>query len=824
MGGISVGNRREPQIRISVRSLVEFVMRSGDLDNRRTVGAKKEAMQAGSRLHRKIQKRMGSSYRSEVSLKYRVQEEGFDLLIEGRADGIIEEPGKVTVDEIKCIYMDVSRLEEPDPVHMAQAMCYGWFYADLTGANEIGIQITYCNIETEEIRRFHEIKSASQLEEWFRGLVHEYVKWARYLYHHGIRRDECLKELSFPYSYREGQKELAIWAYRAIARKRNLFIQAPTGVGKTLSTIYPSLKAIGEGYGDKLFYLTAKTITRSVAEEAFGILRRKCRLYFSTVTITAKEKLCILEQPDCNPEACPRAKGHFDRVNDAVYEIIQEENGITRELVLEYAKRYNICPFEFCLDISSWVDGVICDYNYVFDPNVKLKRYFSEGEPGQEYLFLVDEAHNLVPRAREMYSASILKEDVLTVKKILKNQPGAKKAVSCLDKCNQALLELKRSQGQEEGKRSVLGDDYEILPQVNLLALHLMSLFGELEGFLNENGEFEDRDLVLEFYFAVRDFLYVYDRLDDSYRIYDRVLPDGRFMVKLMCISPASNLKECLEKGVSTLFFSATILPIQYYKELLSGSREEYAVYAKSPFPQENRLVLVAGDVSSRYSRREPGEYRRIVDYIIRITEGKKGNYMIFCPSYQYMGEIGKILEEREAEEGLSFAWKAQSSHMTEEDREAFLFDFEREWDQSMVALCVMGGIFSEGIDLKEERLIGAVIIGTGLPQVNVEQEILKEYFDSRGESGFEYAYQYPGMNKVMQAAGRVIRTIQDKGIIALLDDRFLRPEYVALFPREWGTYTVVNRYNVSQAVDGFWRRIEEQAQAEDQEQTEGRG
>lgn len=801
--------KTQSPIRISVRNLVEFVMRSGDLDNRRTAGAKKEAMQAGSRLHRKIQKRMGSDYRSEVSLKHKVQQDMFEILVEGRADGIITEPAGFVIDEIKCIYMDVNRLDEPDPVHLAQALCYGYFYSCDNHLDTIGIQVTYCNIETEEIRRFKEERSFEDLTQWFEGLIHEYVKWARYLYHHGIRRQECLKELPFPYPYREGQKELAVDVYRSIARKRNLFIQAPTGVGKTLSTIYPSLKAMGEGHGEKLFYLTAKTITRSVAEEAFSILRTNGGLYFNTVTITAKEKLCIMEKPDCNPQSCPRARGHYDRVNDAVYEIIGDVDGITREKIVEYAERFQICPFEFCLDISNWVDGIICDYNYVFDPNVRLKRYFAENEPGQAFLFLVDEAHNLVPRAREMYSASLIKEDVLMVRRVLKNQVGAARVLTQLDKCNQKFLELKRSygSGSDQGivHRQVLGSDYELLPDVNLLALQLMSMFGELETFMNENVEFTDRDLVLEFYFAVRDFLYVYDRLDDNYRIYARLLPDGHFMVKLLCINPSVNLKECLDKGSSTLFFSATLLPIQYYKELLSGSQEEYAVYAQSPFPGENRLVLAASDVSSRYSRRSSYEYEKIVDYICRIAEGKKGNYMVFCPSYQYLHAIEEILMRRQEDKELTFTWLAQKNRMTEEERERFLESFEEEREQSMAALCVMGGIFSEGIDLKEERLIGAVIIGTGLPQVNTEQEILKDYFDEHGGCGFDYAYQYPGMNKVMQAAGRVIRTIHDKGVIALLDDRFLRPDCVSLFPREWSTYTVVNRRNVEQAVREFW-------------------
>ena len=800
-------------IRISVRNLVEFVMRSGDLDNRRTAGAKKEAMQAGGRLHRKIQKRMGSDYRAEVGLKHQVDEGEYRLLVEGRADGIITEPGGIVIDEIKCIYMDLKHLEEADQVHLAQARCYAYFYAFDNQLAAMGVQITYCNIETEDLRRFRLDYSFQELEEWFAGLVHEYVKWSRYQYHHGLRRRESLQELQFPYEFREGQKGLAAAVYRMVMQEKNLYIQAPTGVGKTLSTIFPSLRAMGEGKGDKLFYLTAKTITRSVAEEAFAVLRSVRQLYFSTVTITAKEKLCILDKPDCNPAACPVAEGHYDRVNDAVYDILHQEMGITREAVLDYAARYRVCPFEFCLDISNWVDGIICDYNYVFDPNVRLKRYFAEGSTAGEYLFLVDEAHNLVPRAREMYSAGLLKEDVLLVKRIVKSLAGGERLEKELERCNKEFLNLKRAFGGGESReeetgirqRSVHGSEYQLLADVNLLYLHLSAMFGELETFMNENMEFPDRDLVLDFYFQARDFLYVHDRLDENYQIYSRLLGDGSFLVKLMCINPSVNLKECLDQGLSTLFFSATLLPIQYYKELLGGDQNENAVYAASPFPKENRLIMAANDVSSMYRRRNRREYEKVAGYIMDIVAGRKGNYMVFCPSYQYMHEIGDIFEEMESEGRLPFEWTAQSSRMKEEEREAFLAQFAGSRDKSLAALCVMGGIFSEGIDLKEEQLIGAIIIGTGLPQINVEQEILREYYDVHGGCGFSYAYQYPGMNKVMQAAGRVIRTLSDKGVIALLDDRFMKEDYQTLFPREWETITIVNRRNVSQAVADFW-------------------
>lgn len=776
-------------LKISVRNLVEFVLRSGDIDNRRTSGAEKEAMQEGSRIHRKLQRRMGTNYRAEVALKHTVEEDRFKIQVEGRADGIIEEPEGVTIDEIKGIYMDLSYLTEPVPVHLAQAMCYGYFYCSDHGLSGAVIQMTYCNIETEEIRRFQEEKTFEELEAWFQGLIHEYIKWAEYLYSHGIRRTESIRDLDFPYPYRKGQRELVVAVYKSMARKRNLFIQAPTGIGKTLSTVYPALKAMGEGLGDKLFYLTAKTITRGVAEEAFDILREK-GLYLNTVTITAKEKLCFLETPECNPDACPYAKGHFDRVGDAVYDIIHKESGITREAVLRYAQQYQVCPFEFCLDISNWVDSIICDYNYVFDPNVRLKRYFSEGNSG-DYLFLVDEAHNLVPRAREMYSAVVYKEDFLLIKKIIR--PMDQKIARMLERCNKELLEMKR-----ECER------YCLLSDIRYFMTEIMSLFGELEKFMEINKEFGDRDLVLDFYFCLRDLLYVYDRLDENYRIYTELLPDGRFMLRLFCVNPARNLKECLDKGKSTVFFSATLLPVQYYKELLSGDQEEYAVYAQSPFDQEKRLLMIASDVSSRYTRRNRQEYRKIVEYMRKIVSAHKGNYIVFLPSYQYLKAVESILEETEGLE-LEFSYMSQASHMSEQDREEFLEEFSEERQDSFVALCVMGGVFSEGIDLKEGRLIGTIIVGTGLPMVCTEQEVLKGYFDEREEKGFDYAYQYPGMNKVMQAAGRVIRTVRDEGIIALLDQRFLNSDYQVLFPREWDGYYEVRLKNVEEVVKGFW-------------------
>lgn len=779
---------QKKQVRISVRALVEFVLRSGDIDNRRSGAAQKDAMAAGTRIHKKIQKRMGGNYRAEVPLKYAAldEEEDIELLVEGRADGIFEEDGIVTIDEIKGVYMDLERLTEPVAVHMAQAMCYGYFYCCDRNLDGVRIQLTYCNLETEEIRRFHEDRSKEELEAWFRSVIHEYFKWARYLCHHELQRNQSISGLEFPFPYREGQRDLAVAVYKTISRKKRLFIQAPTGIGKTLSTIFPAVQAMGAGKASKVFYLTAKTITRTVAEEAFRILRSR-GLVFTAVTITAKEKLCPMEKAECNPEACPYAKGHFDRVNEAVFDILHLEQEMDRETVLRYAEKYRVCPFEFCLDISSWTDGIICDYNYVFDPNVRLKRYFADGASG-DYLFLVDEAHNLVSRAREMYSASVYKEDFLEVKRIIKGK--SPRLERQLDRCNKLLLSMKRECG-----------DWQLLEDVTGLAAGIMTAFSYMETFMEEFPEFPERETVLDFYFCLRDFLNVYEELDGHYRIYEENREDGSFLVRLFCVDPSRLLSRCMDQGASTILFSATLLPVRYYKTLLSGNQEDYAVYVNSPFPEENRLLMVAEDVSSRYTRRSPSEYRKVADYIRIVTQSRPGNYMVFFPSYQYMGEIEEILEE----ESLKADLLVQGQGMGEAEKAEFLEEFEKERSHSLAAFCVMGGVFSEGIDLKEERLIGVIVVGTGLPMVCVEQEVLKGYFDETEEKGFDFSYQYPGMNKVLQAAGRVIRTPGDRGVILLLDDRFLRRDHLELFPREWEHFQVVNRGNAARCLEDFW-------------------
>lgn len=779
------------EIRISVRALVEFILREGDLDNRATGKTDLTAMQAGGRLHRKIQRRMGAGYRAEVPLKIKVPMGEFDCALEGRADGIFQEEEKTWIDEIKGVYRDLKLIEEPVGVHLAQALCYAYIYGKQNHLTEMGIQLTYGNLETEELKYFRQTRTMEELEEWFSSLMKEYEKWAAFQFEWKRIRKESIRPLEFPFPYREGQRDLAAGVYRTIARKKRLFIQAPTGVGKTISTVFPAVKAVGEGLGDRIFYLTAKTVTRTVAEEAFRILRGN-GLRMKTVTLTAKEKLCICEEIQCNPEVCPYAKGHFDRINEAVFELLTEgPDELNRDALLSQAHKHRVCPFELSLDTASWTDAVICDYNYVFDPNVRLKRFFAEGVKG-EYLFLIDEAHNLVDRGREMFSASLCKEDFLELKRKLKGR--YKKAERCLERCNKYLLGLKKE-----------CETYQIHEEVGAFVLQLLSLSTELDRIREEGTEPELQKEIVDFWFQIRDFLNTADRLDENYVIYSELGEDGRFRLKLYCVETAANLRECLDKGNAAVFFSATLLPMSYYKHLL-GDENDYAVYARSPFRLDRRLLLLGQDVSSRYTRRNRAEYGRIADYLAVMAEGKKGNYLAFFPSYRMMLDVFDIFSEQYGE---TVECVVQRSGMKEEEREAFLERFavqpEGEQTKSLLGFCVLGGIFSEGIDLKREALIGAAVVGTGFPLVCHEREILRQYYEERNMDGFAYAYRYPGMNKVLQAAGRVIRTDEDRGVILLLDDRFLGSDYRRLFPLEWNGYQICRLPEAGKKIEEFW-------------------
>lgn len=814
------------EVRVSVRGLVEFILRSGDIDNRKAVSSE-NAMQEGSRIHRMIQRRMGPEYHAEVALAYRYPAGEYDILLEGRADGIIiendatisavpelpdgtagpdtAEAVQVTVDEIKGTFHDLKKMKEPVPVHLAQAKCYAYIYAKQNGLKQIRVRMTYCHMETEELRYFHYDFTCEELDRWFDAVMEQYRKWADYDFAWQRMRQDSIKELAFPFEYREGQKELVSYVYRTIYHQRKLFIEAPTGAGKTISTVFPAVQAMGAGMCRKIFYLTAKTVTRTVAENAFSLLREH-GLKFKSVILTAKDKACFMEETECNPEYCPYAKGHFDRINDAIYDLLTHEDACSREKIEEYAAKHTVCPFEMCLDMSLFSDAVICDYNYVFDPHVYLRRFFAEGTR-DEYVFLIDEAHNLVERGREMYSAVLCKEDFLALRRKVKTYD--ERIAWHLNNCNKELLELKRE-----------CEAYKVEDDVAPFVRALTRLGAAIDDYLEDHEESPVRKDILEFYFEVSHFLQIYELVDDNYVTYSEMESDGSFILKLFCVNPSSNLRACMARGRSSILFSATLLPIQYYKALIGAQEGDYEVYAKSVFRPEKLGLYIGSDVTSKYTRRGDEEYYRIASYIHEVVSRRHGNYLLFFPSHIFLRAVYDIYMHCFNADG-TVDCIVQEDYMDEQAREDFLSRFtgnescdlgelihmeiEIEDERSLLGFCVMGGIFSEGIDLKKDSLIGAIIVGTGIPQVCNEREILKKYFDDRGDDGFNYAYRYPGMNKVLQAAGRVIRTVDDCGIVALLDERFLTPAYRRLFPREWNNCEVVTVDRIGRRVERFW-------------------
>lgn len=792
-------------VTVSVRRLVEFILRTGDIDRAAGSLAEMDAMQQGSRMHRKLQKDAGPSYKAEVSMKHTtVIDASLSVTVEGRADGVITESEMaadetgvlsmrdvVTIDEIKGTFSDIRYITEPVPVHMAQAMCYAYFYALQENLTDIQVQMTYVNLETGRVRRFVEKKAREELAVWYRELIEKFATWAKWQIAWVETRNLSIQACSFPFSYRDSQRKLVSGIYQTIVRRRRLFVEAPTGTGKTIAAIYPSVQAVGAGLGEKIFYLTAKTIARTVAESTFSILQDK-GLAMKVITLTARDKICIFDEAVCNPDFCPRAKGHYDRVNEAVFDLINHEERINRECLAEYAERYNVCPFEMQLDAALWVDAVICDYNYVFDPDIALKRFFSERSG--DYLFLIDEAHNLVERAREMYSAVLQLDDL---KKAARGLKGINRKLSeRLSKCIRAMDAFKDASGAE----------WELLGNIGALLVHLNKLMESMTELLKKDLKSDQRELMTDLFFTVRRFINTFDRSDDRYLTYG-LRQEQSFSIKIFCVEPSKDIGEHLAVGRSAVFFSATLLPVQYYKEMLSDTADEdYDLYVDSPFDPANCLLVAADDVSTKYSRRGQKEYERIAEYIRYIIRGKHGNYMIFFPSYQLMKDVFDIFTEMElvkAGHGLHIVM--QEAAMDEGKRQAFLDEFQACPTKSVIGFCVMGGIFSEGIDLKEDRLIGAIIVGTGLPQVGCERELLNQYFNEKCGRGFDYAYLYPGMNKVLQAGGRVIRTENDKGVIALLDERFNYQQYRRIFPREWQNCSRTKLSTISQCIEQFW-------------------
>jgi DNA excision repair protein ERCC-2 len=776
---------------VSVRSLVEFVLQEGDL----TSGGfqTRDRAQLGVQGHKHVQRSRPAGYETEVEIAYRVDDTDPPVEVRGRIDGLFASAAPVIIEEIKTTTLSLDLVnEEYNRLHWAQAQCYAYMYCRQQHLSEIKIHLTYFHLDSQKEKTFERHFPLAELEVFFNNLITTYLAWFRKLRAWQVQRDQSIQALDFPYEgYRPGQRELAVAVYQAIRNHERLYVQSPTGVGKTIATLFPTVKALGQGLVTKIFYLTAKTPGRLVAESTLEDMRQ-ANLHLKSVTLTAKEKICFCPPVHCDPEVCVYARDYFGKVKRALEEIDQHQ-AFTRPVIEQIAQQYQICPFEFSLDLALWVDCIIWDYNYVFDPRVYLHRFFDVETEG--YVFLIDEAHNLPDRAREMYSAELDKKTVLDLQRSLK--PHLPALAKKLRMINQILLELRKT-CQAQDKQALV--EYEP-PEKLLQAIREFNQSAEDWLALNQPAEF--RQALLEFYFTCNNYLRTAETFDTFYVSYFERQGQSDLKAKIFCLDPAPMLAAPLKRSQSSIFFSATLLPLDYFMQLLTGAEEHPRRIFQSPFPVENVSLLIHNGISTKYAQRADS-YAALAGAIETICQAHVGNYLVFFPSYAYLAAVLELLKERLPERQLL----VQDRGMTEAAREAFLTQFSAGNQETLVGFAVMGGIFGEGIDLVGERLIGAVVVGVGVPQVCLERDLIKEYFDRQNGRGFAYAYQYPGFNRVLQATGRVIRTEADRGIMVLVDERFTHARYRRLFPSHWQGFQVVqNISEIEEKLARFWGR-----------------
>ncbi|HYE84315.1 MAG TPA: ATP-dependent DNA helicase, partial [Clostridia bacterium] len=707
---------KEKEIRISVRELAEYAYCSGDLDSR-FVGMGRALL--GARLHQKIQSRRkgeaadgGGSYHKEVSISKTISYKDITFIISGRIDGLIESSQGITLEEIKTTMSPLEHIDEDTyPAHWAQAKCYAYMYASESEAQIAGIQLTYHNTDSGEQKIFIKPAVIEELEEYFTDILEKYCSWAYEMYKWSELRDDTIRKLDFPYNeYRKNQRKLAVAVYKTIEASKRIFIQAPTGTGKTISALFPAIKALGEGNTERIFYLTAKTITRQVALDAINRMQDK-GLCLKAIVLTAKDKICFKEESNCNPEYCEYARGYFDKVNGVLKEVFIKEGIITRETVEEYAREHTICPFELSLDLSNWMDCIICDYNYVFDPRASLKRFFIEKE--NNFVLLIDEAHNLVDRAREMFSTELHKKPFLEVKRLMKSTaPLLSKSAG---RINLVLLNIKKT---IEGRNCCIAKE-----ELKELYPALKDFTGLSEEWLGSNHGSEGHREILELYFETTAFLRIYEIFDERYTVCVE-LSGSDVKLKLFCLDPSKLLGEITGRMRASVFYSATLTPLHYFKDILGGSEQDYNMKLASPFENSNLSLIIAQNVSTKYANRE-NSLSEIAEYINKVVQVRKGNYLVFFPSYKYMNEVYDLFTE----EYPGIETILQQPALQEEEKESFLRCFGQEPEKGLVGFVVMGGIFSEGIDLVGDRLIGAVIVGVGLPQVCFERDIIMDFF-----------------------------------------------------------------------------------------------
>ena len=781
--------------KVSVREFVEYVFRSGDITS---VNLSHRRMVDGTKAHQRFQKAEAEreAYESEVSIDYELKKEAVVYRISGRIDGVItrqkEEGKSVIIDEIKSTTRALDDIEYGEAVHWAQVKVYAYLYALQHRFDTLTCRLTYIELETHAVKQFQEEIAFEVLADFFAESLEIYSRYAKMIDAYERRMHQSIKEFTFPFeNIRSGQDKLMRGVYRTIREANILFSRAPTGTGKTIATLFPGIKALGEACTDKLFYLTAKNIGKKVAVETLEKMKEN-KLTLKYVVITAKEKICIHDETNCNPEHCPYARGHYDRINEGIEALYMDTDAYTREVIEAYARTYQLCPYELSLDLASLCQVIICDYNYAFDPSAMLKRFFAEGSG--KYTLLIDEAHNLVDRSRSMYSAELTKSKLMEIKGKVKSLD--QRLHTYFTKANQVFIDLRKEMKADDQNQRV---DIEAPLTIET---HLRGIIYRIEKIFKLHKQWEHMDLLLDFYFAAYDFIKKYEMYGPNYRTY--YIREGQELrIKLFCVDPRTNLREILLTMKGVVYFSATLLPMPYYRYLLGGDDKSFGLDLLSPFKQEHLKLLVDGQLSTKYADREQS-LRALITKIGTFVEQKQGNYLIYFPSYTYMN---KAYEAFVQVYGEQIDCAIQEKNLLETEKEAFIERFSvQTTDKSYVAFAVLGGMFGEGIDLIGEKLLGAVIVGVGLPMICFEQDIIKDYFNQLLGSGFDYAYTYPGMNKVLQAAGRVIRTEEDRGSVLLIDRRFNTGRYKNLYPVEWSHMETIRTENeVKSKLRDFW-------------------
>ena len=780
-------------IRLPVRKIIELVLRSGHIDSR---FFDPSAMRKGSAAHRKIQKAAGEGYNKEVSLKLLTQVYDIPVEVHGRADGIITAPdGAIIIDEIKTTTLPLDYIFTQHTQHLGQGKCYAHMYLmSLENPPEsITVQLTYYQLESQETRQHRFSFTAQELADFFANLLEKYGWWLRFEQQWKITRNNSIAVTPFPFeSYRKGQREMAVAVYRVVSANKKLYAQAPTGIGKTISAIFPSIKAMREEKAEKIFYLTAKTVTRVVAEDAIKLMATR-GLRFKSVTLRAKDKICPNDERACNPEGCTRASGHYDRINDAVMDLLENKDLITPEATAEYAEKHCVCPHEYALEVSLWCDLIIGDYNHVFDPAVYLRRFFSD-ETG-EYVFLIDEAHNLADRVRDMYTANIRRGAISSVLRQIRGRDTATSALRrALRQANEYMKELREKiPGESHINKEKDTNLDELMASFSLAAGEWLAA--------NKNNPATIVGDVLELHFSVLHFLMISEMYDFHYTTISEA-HGGDITITLFCLDPSEIIAAGLKRGKSSILFSATLAPLGYYREILGGTAEDFTLSLPSPFDPGRLLTLTHRGISTKYIHRE-SSYMPITQSIYHAVAGKTGNYLVFFPSFEYMHKVYELFCETFPE----VITLQQQNTMTEEERAGFLTSFDEKNRDTLVGFAVLGGIFSEGIDLKGDRLIGTIIVSVGLPKISLRTDQIRDYFNQKNGQGYDYAYVFPGMNKVLQAAGRVIRTETDAGIVLLIDDRFATAKYHSLFPGHWSSMKYLRDIGeLNNRVHEFWK------------------